>query len=241
MQTDWLGLTAFAIGLTHTLLGPDHYIPFVAMSRAGNWTLRRTLIVTWLCGIGHVAGSVALGMLALAGGLAAQELGDLESQRGDWAAWLLIGFGSAYAAWGIRQAVRSARHTHFHGHSDGTWHSHDHGHDSEHLHVHERATQVSSPRTPTKITPWALFVIFALGPCEPLVPLFFVPASQRNYGQAAWIATLFSLATLVAMTACVIGLRYGVGLRRWPKLEQFSHALAGLAVLACGVAVKLGL
>ena len=37
-------LTAASIGFIHTLLGPDHYLPFVAMSAARGWSSRRTLV-----------------------------------------------------------------------------------------------------------------------------------------------------------------------------------------------------
>ena len=33
-------LTAVSIGFVHTLVGPDHYLPFVAMSAARNWSAR---------------------------------------------------------------------------------------------------------------------------------------------------------------------------------------------------------
>ena len=58
--------TAIWIGFIHTLFGPDHYVPFVAMARAGDWSCRKTLGVTLLCGLGHVAGSVALGLIGIA-------------------------------------------------------------------------------------------------------------------------------------------------------------------------------
>ena len=48
-----LSLAAVSISAVHTLLGPDHYLPFVAMSRVGKWSLRKTAIITVLCGIGH--------------------------------------------------------------------------------------------------------------------------------------------------------------------------------------------
>ena len=54
--------TAATIGFVHTVTGPDHYLPFVVIGRARNWRLKRTLGVTVLCGIGHVLGSVALGL-----------------------------------------------------------------------------------------------------------------------------------------------------------------------------------
>ena len=58
--------TAASIGFLHTLLGPDHYLPFVAMSRAGGWSLKKTTVVTVLCGMGHVLSSVVLGFIGIA-------------------------------------------------------------------------------------------------------------------------------------------------------------------------------
>ncbi len=61
-----LAVTAATVGIVHTLLGPDHYLPFVALARSKGWTLRKTLAVTGFCGIGHVAGSIMLGALGIA-------------------------------------------------------------------------------------------------------------------------------------------------------------------------------
>jgi nickel/cobalt exporter len=54
-----LCLSAISVGAIHTLLGPDHYVPLVAMARAGSWSRLKTLGVTAACGLGHVAGSVS--------------------------------------------------------------------------------------------------------------------------------------------------------------------------------------
>ena len=47
-------LTGASIGVIHTLLGPDHYLPFVALSKARAWTQGRTAAITAACGVGHV-------------------------------------------------------------------------------------------------------------------------------------------------------------------------------------------
>ena len=62
---------AATLALVHTLLGPDHYLPFVALARARGWTARKTAAVTALCGVGHVAGAVDQ---ILAGGILTLEL-----------------------------------------------------------------------------------------------------------------------------------------------------------------------
>ncbi len=133
--------TAATVGVIHTLLGPDHYVPFIAMSRAGRWSVRKTMGVTLICGLAHVLSSVVLGIAGIAAGSALGLLSKIETARGEIAGWLLLGFGLAYTIWGLRRAIRNQPHTHVHAHADGTVHSHVHVHGDEHAHVH-----VQSPR-----------------------------------------------------------------------------------------------
>src|SRR5512139_3971333 len=111
--------TAAFIGAFHTMAGPDHYVPFIAMARARGWSLARTLSITLACGVGHVAGSIVLGALGIALGWAVSGLEWFEGFRGDAAGWLLVGFGLAYMVWGIRNAIRNRPHAHWHPHADG--------------------------------------------------------------------------------------------------------------------------
>ena len=41
-------MSAGTIGVIHTLLGPDHYLPFIVLSKARNWTRTRTLWITFI-------------------------------------------------------------------------------------------------------------------------------------------------------------------------------------------------
>ena len=76
-----LGGVTSSVALVHTLSGPDHYLPFVAMSRAGSWTRRRTLWITPVCGLGHVASSILLALLGLVAFRGADRLLDFEGFR----------------------------------------------------------------------------------------------------------------------------------------------------------------
>ena len=89
MATDILVLagTAATIGLLYTLFGPDHYLPFIMMAKAGKWSLKKTSLVTFLCGLGHVMSSVVLGGIGIIFGLALSGLEGFEGVRGDLAAW----------------------------------------------------------------------------------------------------------------------------------------------------------
>jgi sulfite exporter TauE/SafE len=88
-----LSVTAVTIGFFHTLLGPDHYLPFIVLSQAKKWSLRKTMVITFLCGVGHVLSSVILGLIGIAVGISVGKLVSIESFRGNIAAWLFIAFG----------------------------------------------------------------------------------------------------------------------------------------------------
>ncbi len=228
-------VAAASIGFFHTILGPDHYLPFIVMRKARGWSLAKTLAITAACGLGHVASSVVLGAIGIALGLAVSELESVESVRGDIAAWALIFFGLAYASWGFRQATRSAPHEHVHNHPDGDAHVHTHNHASGHAHVHDAGKGAS-------ITPWVLFTIFVLGPCEPLIPMLMYPAAMGSMWGVAAVAAVYGIATLITMEIIVIVAGHGVERIPFGRLERYAHALAGLAILLSGLAIAfLGL
>lgn len=210
-ETSMLCVTAVIVGVLHTILGPDHYLPFVAMAEAGGWSARKSLGVTIACGLGHVIGSVVIGIAGLVLGVAVLRLESLEAFRGDMAAWLLIGFGLAFLLAGVRRAGRGR--------------------------PHERAPSSAA----TVWSPWLAFLVFVLGPCEPLIPLLIYPAAQGSHAAVAVVVAVYTAATVGTMAVAVLGIRYGLS-RVWrPAGDRFAHAVAGLTILACGVLVKIGL
>jgi sulfite exporter TauE/SafE len=211
--------TAAGIGFIHTILGPDHYVPFIVMSKARGWSGRKTAMVTSLCGLAHVLSSVLLGAVGLFLGIVVFKLESIESFRGDLAGWLLIAFGLVYLVWGIRYATRD-------GAQDRT-HEHSHG---------------PGPRVDQNLTPWVLFTIFVLGPCEPLIPLIMYPAAKQSIVAVAAVAVLFGITTIATMLASVMASYYGLSRLTLPKAERYLHALAGFTILLCGCAIMfLGL
>ncbi|MFA6004672.1 MAG: hypothetical protein WC881_11460, partial [Elusimicrobiota bacterium] len=158
-EIQFLCLTAASLGFFHTLVGPDHYLPFIAMGKARNWSWNKTALITLLCGLGHVASSVVIGLAGIALGAAVNRVTPIEAYRGQIAAWLLLGFGLLYMAWGLHRALAGRPHSHRHIHDAAGAHEHTHDHlAAAHVHVHEQ------PKA--NITPWVLFTIFVFGPCE---------------------------------------------------------------------------
>jgi sulfite exporter TauE/SafE len=227
-----LALSAAAIAFVHTILGPDHYLPFVAMAKSRGWSLARTLRITLFCGMGHLAGSVVLGALGIALGLQLSSITWLESVRGDLAAWVLIGFGLAYTAWGLRRALRNRPHSHWH-HHDGVSHLHVHTHHEAHAHVHEGSGGAKS------LTPWLIFVVFVLGPCEPLIPLLMYPAARESMVGVIAVTAVFGLVTVLTMTFAVAIALMGLTTVKMGKLEPYGHAMAGSTIFVCGLGIVL--
>ena len=227
-----IGSAAF-LGGFHTIVGPDHYLPFIVMAKARNWSVLRTTVITILCGIGHVASSIILGFVGIVFGIAVAKLEWFEGSRGDIAAWMLTAFGFVYCVWGIHRAIRNRPHTHHHIH-EGEEHSHTHNHHDAHAHVHDKPAK-------RNLTPWVLFTVFVFGPCEPLIPLLMYPAATKSTWGVIIVAGVFATVTILTMTAAVLAATFGLKFLPTNRLERYTHALAGASICLCGVLIHLGL
>ncbi len=229
--------TAASLAIVHTLIGIDHSLPLAALGRARGWALGRTLLVTGVCGAGHVASSVVIGAAGVGLGVATDSLVRIESARGELAAALLLGFGLAYTAWALWPRRRGP---------EGAPAKRPAG-----AGVGDEATATPARRAGAGpdtggtgdirgVTAWALFVVFVLGPCEPLIPLMVVPGLAGDWVGVAAVAAVFGLLTIAVMLAAVAAAWHGIG---WiggsarHRGESLAHAAAGLVVAASGAAV----
>lgn len=225
-----LSLTAATLGLVHTILGPDHYIPFIAMAKARSWSTAKTIFITAVSGLGHVLSSIIIGVIGIGFGVAVSKLEIIESTRGEIAGWLLISFGLIYLIWGLRRAYKNKPHCHVHVHDDGEMHNHKHTHQKEHTHIHDSKKK--------SITPWVLFTIFIFGPCEALIPLLMYPAATKSISGLILITTVFGLTTILTMVSIVLISLYGLQFFKFERMERYTHALAGGVILMCGLAIS---
>ena len=235
----FLLITAGALGFIHTILGPDHYLPFVMMARAQAWSRRKTALVTFVCGFGHVFSSLVIGAILAWGGMAAAEWAGSNwafwhEARGSLTAWFLIGVGAAFVIWGTVRAYRGKTHSHSHFHVDSTEHTHKHNHRQDHAHFHNDKA--------SRITPWVLFIIFIFGPCESLIPLMLSAWSTAGLGGIALVSLIFGLTTILTIMGTVTLLLAGANRLPFASLNRWSTSLAGLSLICCGVAIRwLGL
>lgn len=203
-------LTALTIGVVHTIAGPDHYLPFVALSKSRNWSMVKTVNIVIISGLAHVLSSVVIGFIGIGAGIGLSKLELFEGLRGNIAAWLLFSFGVAYTAWAVFRLIRRKGHVH------------------KHLEDNNGRKQ---------LTIWIIFLIFLFGPCEPLIPILMYPAADHNYAAVGIVALIFAIATIGTMLISVLLLLKGFTIFKLSSLEKYQHVIAGLAIMLCGAGI----
>lgn len=218
-----LMLSTIAISCLHTATGPDHYLPFIVLSRSQKWTITKTIFITIICGLGHILSSVGVGLIGVVLGWQLSNLSWFEAHRGNIAAWCLLGFGVAYLLYGLWRARKNKLHKHFDIMNEDVYvYEHSHG-------------DVVASKNRVKVTPLVLFAIFVMGPTEPLLPLLFYSGAQRSYLEIIIIIIVFSLCTVLTMLTMVLLGIYGYSFYDTEKLEKYVHAIGGLVITVCGV------
>ena len=116
--------TGFTVAFAHAAI-PTHWLPFVMAGRGQRWSKSKTVMVTVLCGFGHVLFTTLLGILVVWLGI------ETSKWTGNVFPWIA---GGALVAFGVYYLYRQWRgEGHGHGHFFGG-HSHDdHSHD-DHSH-----------------------------------------------------------------------------------------------------------
>lgn len=216
-------IAAVSIACIHTLTGPDHYVPFIALSKSRKWSVTRTICWTIVCGCGHVWSSVLLALGGAAIGWSLSKVSWFENIRGGIAGWALVSFGLIYCIWGYLKAEKVTNHKHFDIYDDGSVYVYEHKHGNTVI-----------PKERHAVTPWVMFLIFVLGPCEPMIPLLYFPAAKNSVAGMIILILVYTFFTLAAMLIMVVCGYYGFTFLKTEKLEKYVHALSGMTLFICG-------
>jgi sulfite exporter TauE/SafE len=222
-EMEILMIAAISIACLHTVTGPDHYLPFIALSKSRGWSFSKTVGWTIICGCGHVWSSVLLGLGGAALGWSLSKVSWMENVRGGIAGWVMLAFGFIYGIWGLCRAYKNNPHKHFDLQDDGAVYVYQHKHG-----------EAVAPQDRHKVTPWVMFIIFILGPCEPMIPLLYFPAAKNSWSGMIVLITVYTLITLLTMVTMVILGYWGIAFVKTEKLERYVHALGGLTIFICG-------
>ncbi len=206
-------ITAASVGFIHTLVGVDHYVPFITMAKAIGWSKTKTILITFFSGLAHILSAVLLALAGIAFGMKLTHINTIESFRGDVAGWALIAFGLVYFVWGLRRALKR-----------------------------KMGEAALKPDAAMKLTPWILFIIFIFGPCEPLIPIIMFAFGRVGLGAAILVSGVFAAVTVGTMVSIVMVASFGINWLPFGRFERFSHATGGAVICLCGVAIQfLGL
>jgi sulfite exporter TauE/SafE len=227
-EMEVLIIAAISIACLHTVTGPDHYLPFIALSKSRGWSFAKTLGWTIVCGCGHVWSSVLLGLGGAAIGWSLSKISWMENVRGGIAGWVMLVFGFIYGIWGLYRAYKNNPHKHFDLQEDGAIYVYEHKHD-----------EAVAPQDRHKVTPWVMFIIFILGPCEPMIPLLYFPAVKNSWSGMVILITIYTLVTLLTMVTMVVLGYLGITFVKTEKIERYIHALGGLTIFICGAGMLI--
>lgn len=217
-------LSVVTISCLHTASGPDHYLPFIVLSRSRGWSVTRTIGLTILCGLGHVLSSLLIGLAGLWLGWQLSSLTWVQQFRGDLSAWALFFFGIIYLGWGIWQAWRGRRHQHFDLYESGELYVFRHRHG-----------QAVPFQKRIRVTPWVLFAIFVMGPSEPLLPILFYSGSSHSMAETGLIVLVFSISTVSTMVGMVLLGVFGYSFLKTDFIGRYLHAIGGAVLTICGL------
>lgn len=222
--------SAAFLGFIHTLLGPDHYLPFIVLGKARNWSVSRTMWITFISGVGHVGGSVILGVIGIALGISLSKLELIESHRGNLVGWLLIAFGLFYSVYGIKKYIKKNGHSHL-----PNFLIPKKIRNFKHINHHFKDENNDNQN---KLTPWILFLIFVFGPCEVLIPLLIFPAAKFSAIGIALVSIVFGATTILTMMVSVYLGHKGASLITFKPIDSAFHIIAGFVILISGIGIQ---
>lgn len=223
MDFNLICLTVVSISALHTFSGPDHYLPFIVLSRSKKWSVKKTVLWTSLCGLAHVLSSVVLGILGIFLGWTFAKTFNIESIRGGFAAWMLFVFGVGYVLYAIYNFRKNKIHKHFDISAEGEIYVLEHQHG-----------QTVAPNQRYKVTTWVLFFIFASGPSEPMIPLIIYPSIEYSLSEVGVLIVIYTLSTVLTMLTMVLVGFYGANSINYKGFEKYIEIISGSIILICG-------
>jgi len=231
-------LAVAAVGVFHTI-GPDHWMPIVALARSRGWSRGRTARAAAIAGIGHTLSTLAIGVVIW--GVGAVFAARYAHGVNLVAALALLGFGG-WVAWTGWRELKSGgahghehfEHAHLHAHDGGMRHVHWHEHHREDWHPAEGGSAVLHAHAHAEHGRTALLLVLGSSPMIEGLPAFF---AASNYGLAllALMSAVFAASTIATYVAVSTAALAGAERISFGFLERYGEVLSGLTIAAVGL------
>jgi nickel/cobalt transporter (NicO) family protein len=224
-----IAATGFTVAFFHAAI-PTHWLPFVLVARARNWSRSKALGVSIFAGLGHVALTSVLGLAIAWFGLQLDEhFGHTFTQ----VAGVLLLVVAAFYFW---RQFRGQGLMHHHtpgGHHEPSSHC---GHDAEHSHL-EAELEGSAVVAPGK-GDWAaisgLFVMLTLSPCEGFLPVY-LSGVQFGWQGFFVLSGILAAGTLGGMLLFTWLTLVGLEKINLSRIERWEAGLLGVVFTVLGV------
>lgn len=228
-----IAAAGLGVAMAHAAL-PTHWLPFVLTARSQGWGRGKTLSVTVLAGMGHVAFTTMLGAMLVGLGLAIDEwLGDV----------LPFVAGGVLIAFGLYHFMRRG-HRHIislpHRHVEDVCGCGDPAHAAPDLPPRPIPTASSSkqerPARSDLAAILGLLAVLTLSPCESFLPVYL---SAANFGWRGFVllSLVLAIGTVAAMVVLTSLTMAGIGRLRTGVLERYENVIIGVLLCLLGIAV----
>lgn len=226
-----VAITGFTVAFFHAAI-PTHWLPFVLVARARNWSRGKTLLVTGFAGLGHIALTSLLGLAIAWFGF------QLDEKLGRAFPWVTGGLLILIGLYYFWQQWRGGgiRHHHLlggqHRPSEKCGHGHERSHWDEEL---KDSTLVSK-----KDGDWAaisgLFVMLTLSPCEGFLPVY-LSGVQFGWRGFFVLSAILAVATLLGMMLFTWLTLVGLEKIEVKNFERYESALLGALFSVLGILI----
>lgn len=213
--------TGFTVAFLHAAI-PTHWLPFVLVARARQWTAAKTLGVAMVAGLGHVALTSLLGLGIAWFGFS------LDEHLGEWFTYLTGGALLCFAAYYFWRQLQGRGVCHHHppgGHHQA---SPACGHEGDRSHWETELAE--SPLVSGRKSDWAaisgLFVMLTLSPCEGFLPVYL---SGVEFGWTGFflLSAILAVGTLAGMTLFTSLTLVGLSRVHLRRFERYEAGLLG--------------
>lgn len=238
-----IALTGLTVAFFHAAI-PTHWLPFVLASKKQQWSRLKTLAITALAGVGHIAITTFIGFLIVYFGRS------LNSGVGEWFPFLAAGALILFGGYYITQFLRGRSHVHLLP--------------SRHHHQHHMAQSPSKLAPPLKanrrlppdfasyvdvndlavrrrsdrVAIVSLIALLTFSPCEGFLPVFF---SGIAYGWTGFaiLAAILGIGTVAGMTVFTSLTLAGMEKIKLSVLEKYEALVMGVLLCLLGVATVI--
>jgi len=219
--------TGFSVAFFHAAI-PTHWLPFVLVAKARQWSRTKTLLVVVFAGLGHVGLTSLIGLAIAWFGF------QLDEKLGRLFPWIaggaLVSMG-AYYIWRQLSGRGICHHAVPGGHHHA---SEECGHDIDQTHLEHELRD--SELTSTRRSDWAaiggLFLMLTLSPCEGFLPVYLSGVKFGWYGFFV-LSLILAVGALAGMTLFTWLALVGMGRLKFERFERWEAGLLG--ALFCGL------